>query len=188
MGVSREWLPGSVYKRNDSLICGTHPWEPSCVCCFLFAGRRPRDTEVKHRGSRVDGRNQPGHRLCFHSPEDISDLATRPSRRYCLAEVEMAVQDKKGEKSNTIQVTHSYILMFYLSFPLFSIFKVAWFLHSWPRRIKRCFFFREEKKMKPVWEERGRICKSKENVTTEKSSILICPVCYNKELWTAWLT
>ena len=50
-----------------------------------------------------------------YSPEDISDLASWPSRRYCLAEVEMAVQDKKGEKSNTIQVTHSYILMFYLS-------------------------------------------------------------------------
>ena len=54
--------------------------------------------------------------------EDVADLASQPNRRYCLAEVEMAVQDKKGEKSNMIQVTHRYKLMFHLFFSLFSIF------------------------------------------------------------------
>ena len=48
MTVSWEWLLGQVYERNDNLICGTHPWEPGCVCCFLIAGGRPRDSEVKH--------------------------------------------------------------------------------------------------------------------------------------------
>lgn len=39
------------------------------------------------------------------SPEDIPDLALWPNRRCHLAEVEMAVQDRKGEKSNKTWVT-----------------------------------------------------------------------------------
>ena len=63
------------------------------------------------------------------SSEDVSDLASWPNRRYCLAEVEMAVQDKKGEKSNMIQVIHRYKLMFHLFFSLFSF------------SLMSCFFF-----------------------------------------------
>lgn len=119
----------SFYEKNDNLICGTHPWEPGRVCCFLIAGGKPRDSGGEaHRGSLAETHHTAwAQAMPSDSSEDVSDLASWPNRRYCLAEVEMAVQGKKGEKSNMIQVIHRYKLMLHLFFSLFSFFNVLFF-------------------------------------------------------------
>lgn len=190
MTVSWEWLLGQVYERNDNLICGTHPWEPGCVCCFLIAGRRPRDSEVKHTEAAT----------LSHTASLGTSRAFRQLRRRIwlglLAQQKITAwpkwkwQFKTRKEKNPIWVrsftgTNWCFTCSSLYFPFLKCPGFLFFFNPWPRWVKTSFFFTEEKKMKPVWGEWGRICKSKENITTEKSSVLVC---YNKEAQTAWLT
>ena len=105
-----------------------------------------------HRGSHAESHYRPGHKPGFQTVQKTYPTwPPGPTEDNCLAEVEMAVQDKKGEKSNMIQVIHRYKLMFHLFFSLFSIFKMSWifffffFFYPWPRWVKTSFFFHRRK-------------------------------------------
>lgn len=85
------------------------------------------------------------------SSGDISDSSFWSYGRYCLAKVEMAIQDKKGEKSKKAVVTSGQELFYCLSLDSVGLFtshlRNILFFSSWALMGEGLFYLGEEKEM-----------------------------------------
>lgn len=168
MTVSWEWLLGQVYERNDNLICGTHPWEPGCVCCFLIAGGRPRDSEVKHTEvATLRHTTSLGTSHAFGWLRRCSWLGL-PAQQKVLPgrsgngsprQERREIQYDSGHSQ--VQIDVSPVLLFIFHFLMSCLF----FFNPWPRWVKTSFFFSQKKRK---WSQ----CGESEGVFVNQRKIL----------------